>query len=162
MTKRLSTVAIADSAVRQEPRQPTSTLSLPRRPANAPQGAAGPQQVPRRDEVRPTDRFDDHVDRLLDVVKVRHDALGAELGETCAADKHRDPTYVRWHDHVTGLLRQIRPDADADFLGHVLLSCFDGDLVHRTVERGGPARLRTSVRDLATDLLRTDGHQDAG
>lgn len=81
--------------------------------------------------------------------------------QACAADKHQDPTYRRWHDHVTGLIHQIQPDIDAEFLAHTLLGSFDGDLVRQITTHGGVTRLRAAVRDLATALASGPNHLPA-
>lgn len=46
-----------------------------------------------------------------------------------------------------------RPDLDSDFLAHVLLGCFDGQLVRHVTADGGVRRLRDSVRNLASAAL---------
>lgn len=100
----------------------------------------------------PHDRLSAFLDALA-VLAAGNIALIAAHEQACASDKHADPTYRRWHDHLTALVRELRPDADAEFLAHVLLGSFDGDLVRRTTSRGGTARLRTAVSDLASALL---------
>lgn len=80
-------------------------------------------------------------------------ALIAAHEQACAADKHQDPTYRRWHDHVSGLIREIRPAGDAEFLAHALLGSFDGELIRQITAHGGAARLRAAVRDLAGALV---------
>ncbi|MFB9237586.1 TetR/AcrR family transcriptional regulator [Plantactinospora siamensis] len=67
----------------------------------------------------------------------------------CGADPHSDPTYQRWHRHLRGLLSELRPDADADFLAHIVLGGYNGELVRRITASGGVPRLRIAVRDLA-------------
>lgn len=79
-------------------------------------------------------------------------ALIAAHEQACADDRFTAPTYRRWHTHVQALLAQIRPEADADFLAHVLLGCFDGELVRQMIDHGGPERLRAAVRDLTATL----------
>ncbi|MGW1995129.1 TetR/AcrR family transcriptional regulator [Embleya sp. NPDC001921] len=76
----------------------------------------------------------------------------------CAEDKYADPTYLRWHDHITGLLAESHPDLDVDFVAHTLLGMFDADLVRHITDNGGPARLTTSVRSLTAALLHPATH----
>jgi AcrR family transcriptional regulator len=71
----------------------------------------------------------------------------------CAEDKYTDPTYLRWHAHITDLLTRSHPDLDVDFVAHTLLGMFDADLVRHIIDNGGPERLTTSVRSLTTALL---------
>jgi AcrR family transcriptional regulator len=80
-------------------------------------------------------------------------ALLAAHERACADDKYADPTYLRWHRHVTALLTQACPDADAEFVGHTLLAMFDADLVRHIMANGGAERLSRSVHDLTAALL---------
>ncbi|WTW98143.1 TetR/AcrR family transcriptional regulator [Streptomycetaceae bacterium NBC_01309] len=88
----------------------------------------------------------------LALLAARNIALIAAHEAACAADKHMDPTYRRWHEHVTDLVAELRPNDDAQFLAHVLLGAFDGELVRETVRAGGTERLRASVRELAATV----------
>jgi AcrR family transcriptional regulator len=92
------------------------------------------------------------LDALADLA-THNVALLAAHERACAEDKYADPTYLRWHRHVTGLLTEVRPGVDADFVGHTLLGMFDADLVRHITADGGSARLTGSVRDLAAMLL---------
>ncbi|MGC5054320.1 TetR/AcrR family transcriptional regulator [Micromonospora sp. DT48] len=76
--------------------------------------------------------------------------------QACAADPYSDPTYQRWHRHLRALLGELRPDGDADFLAHVVLGGYDGELVRRITAAGGMARLRLAVRDLALRVAGVD------
>ncbi|MGW4498883.1 TetR/AcrR family transcriptional regulator [Micromonospora sp. NPDC004336] len=89
-------------------------------------------------------------------------ALIAAHEQACAADKHQDPTYRRWHEHLAGLIHQVRPDADAEFLAHMLLGSFDGELVRRMTDRGGLSRLQAAVRDLARTVVPGDDARTTG
>ncbi|MEV0615749.1 TetR/AcrR family transcriptional regulator [Nonomuraea sp. NPDC050404] len=94
----------------------------------------------------------------LAALAARNIALIAAHEQACASDKYDDPTYRRWHDHLTGLLGQLRPDTDTEYLAHVLLGSFDGDLVRQITAHGGSTRLRAVVHDLATTLVPEPGH----
>ncbi|ETK36526.1 TetR/AcrR family transcriptional regulator [Microbispora sp. ATCC PTA-5024] len=83
----------------------------------------------------------------------RNVALFAAHERVCAEDRYADPTYVRWHGHLTALMAEIRPDLDAGFAAHALLALFDGDLVRHVMADGGVERLRRSVHDLAVALI---------
>jgi hypothetical protein len=78
----------------------------------------------------------------------RNIALFAAHERACAEDKYADPTYLRWHAHVSRLIAEARPGRDADFLAHTILGSFDGELVRHL----GVERLKRSVRELAVDL----------
>jgi hypothetical protein len=68
-----------------------------------------------------------------------------------------DPTYLRWHRHVTALLTEARPgDAtlDAPATAHLLLAAFDGDLVRLLAPGGRPERLAAAVGALADAAVR--------
>lgn len=102
----------------------------------------------------PRDRLLGFLDELA-VLASRNIALIAAHEQACAADRHQDPTYRRWHEHVATLVGQIRPEADAEFVAHLLLGSFDGTLVRRITGDGGVDRLRAAVRDLAATLVPT-------
>jgi AcrR family transcriptional regulator len=80
-------------------------------------------------------------------------ALIAAHEQACATDKQRDPTYRRWHHHLAVLVSEIRPELDAQFIAHVLLGAFDGELVRETIDHGGLKRLKSSVRQLVGTLV---------
>lgn len=103
-------------------------------------------------DASPRDRLLAFLTALTDLA-TRNMALIAAHERACAEDKYADPTYRRWHDHLTTLIAEIRPDLDAEFLGHTLLASFDGDLVRHITARGGADRLGRSVHDLAVALL---------
>ncbi|HEY3502863.1 MAG TPA: TetR/AcrR family transcriptional regulator [Actinocatenispora sp.] len=107
----------------------------------------------------PRDRLLGFLDELA-VLAAGNIALIAAHEQACATDKHQDPTYQRWHGHVAGLVREIRPDADADFLAHLLLASFDGTLVRHVTDHGGVDRLRAAVRDLAGTLVPVPAGRD--
>lgn len=100
----------------------------------------------------PRERLLAFLDALADLA-ARNVALIAAHERACAEDKYADPTYRRWHAHVTALIVAARPDLDAEFLGHTLLASFDGDLVRYMTARGDAARFTRSVRGLAVALL---------
>ncbi|GAA4464581.1 TetR/AcrR family transcriptional regulator [Phytohabitans houttuyneae] len=100
----------------------------------------------------PAERLLGFLDELAKLA-AKNIALIAAHEQACAADKHQDPTYRRWHEHLTGLIDQLRPGGDAEFLAHMLLASFDGELVRQITGHGGVNRLRAAVRDLATTIL---------
>lgn len=107
----------------------------------------------------PRERLLGFLDELA-VLAARNIALIAAHEQACATDKHQDPTYQRWHGHVAALVGEIRPDADADFVAHLLLGSFDGTLVRHVTDHGGVDRLRAAVRDLAGTLVPVPAEPD--
>jgi AcrR family transcriptional regulator len=105
-------------------------------------------------DAHPQQRLLAFLDELVDLA-CRNIALIAAHEQACANDRLADPTYQRWHEHLRGLLTRLAPHHDADFLAHMLLSCFDGELVRHVLAHGGRARLRANVRALATAVLTT-------
>ncbi|WP_326823101.1 TetR/AcrR family transcriptional regulator [Streptosporangium sp. NBC_01756] len=73
--------------------------------------------------------------------------------QACAEDKYDDPSYQCWHRHLSTLLADGRPDLDADFLAHVLLAVFDGDLVRHMTSADDPRRFTRSIQQMAAALL---------
>ncbi|GII33953.1 TetR/AcrR family transcriptional regulator [Planotetraspora mira] len=102
--------------------------------------------------VPPRERLLAFLDALADLA-TRNVALLAAHDRACAEDKFSDPIYLRWHRHITTLLAEARPDLDAEFVGHTLLSMFDADLVRHVMNDGGVARLTGSLRDVASAFL---------
>ncbi|GII92694.1 TetR/AcrR family transcriptional regulator [Sinosporangium siamense] len=94
------------------------------------------------------------LDALADLA-ARNVAMLAAHDRACAEDRLNDPTYVRWHRHVTTLIGEARPDLDAEFYGHSLLALFDAALVKRITAGGGAACLSASVCELADAILRS-------
>ncbi|UWP87153.1 TetR/AcrR family transcriptional regulator [Dactylosporangium fulvum] len=100
----------------------------------------------------PDERLFGFLDELAHLA-ARNVALIAAHEQACAADKHLDPTYRRWHAHLVDLVGRLRPTADADFVAHTLLGAFDAELVRHVLADGGLTRLRRAVRDLAESLV---------
>ncbi|MEV4352775.1 helix-turn-helix domain-containing protein [Nonomuraea sp. NPDC049625] len=102
----------------------------------------------------PEGRLTAFLDELCELAE-RNLALFAAHERACAEDKYRDPTYLRWHAHVTALIAAARPEdgLDAEFAAHALLGSFDADLARHVMADGGVARLKSAVRGLAETLL---------
>lgn len=100
----------------------------------------------------PYERLMAFLDALADLSH-RHLSLIAAHERACGDDKFDDPTYQGWHAHVRDLMRQIRPGLDADFLAHMLLAAFYGELARRLTADGDWPRYRQSVRGLAELML---------
>lgn len=98
----------------------------------------------------PAARLSAFLDALAELA-VRNVALLAAHEQACSDGKFTDPTYVRWHTHVTALLTEARPDGglDASATAHFLLGAFDGELVRLLAPDGSPQRLAAAVGALA-------------
>ncbi|MGP4096568.1 TetR/AcrR family transcriptional regulator [Nonomuraea sp. KM90] len=100
----------------------------------------------------PEERLLAFLDELAELAQ-RNLALFSAHERACAEDKYRDPTYLRWHAHVTALIAEAGPGLDAEFAAHALLGSFDADLARHVMAEGGVARLKSSVRGLARAIL---------
>ncbi|WP_280307498.1 TetR/AcrR family transcriptional regulator [Nocardia neocaledoniensis] len=60
-----------------------------------------------------------------------------------------------WAEHVTTLLREVRPDIDAETVGALLLSTLGGELAQQLARAGEVDRLRAGVRELVRSVLET-------
>src|ERR1044072_3338192 len=76
------------------------------------------------------------VDALSDLVIAEREVLmAAEEGDALA--RHNSAVHAGWRWHVTQLVRELRPDADADVLAELLLASLSaGVAVHLLDERG--------------------------
>ena len=110
-------------------------------------------------DARPEQRLFAFLDELVDLA-CRNIALIAAHEQACANDRLADPTYQRWHAHLRDLLSELVPDRDTDFLAHLLLGCFDGELVRHVIAHGGRARLRANVRALAATTAGVDARAE--
>lgn len=111
-------------------------------------------------DARPEQRLFAFLDELVDLA-CRNIALIAAHEQACANDRLADPTYQRWHAHLRELLGELVPDRDTDFLAHLLLGCFDGELVRHVIAHGGRARLRANVRAVAAATAGAHGEDRA-
>ncbi|GAA4214075.1 TetR/AcrR family transcriptional regulator [Actinocatenispora rupis] len=73
--------------------------------------------------------------------------------EQAAPDRHAEPVYRFWHEHVRGLVAEARDDLDADLVAHILLGSLHGDLVLHLIRRGESDRLVTTLRQVSDALL---------
>jgi AcrR family transcriptional regulator len=101
---------------------------------------------------------------LAAVVEVvgRNKGLLAALGREVATmpnphdgPAREHPIYAVWHNHVSTLLSEARPDLDADLLADLLLAGLHSDPILRLLERGETTRLTTALQTLAQALLNT-------
>jgi len=73
--------------------------------------------------------------------------------EPAAGRRQDSPIYLAWHAHVASLIREVRPDLDADLLAHILFGALHSDLVMHMVRRGESKRLAKTLRQLVDTLL---------
>jgi AcrR family transcriptional regulator len=67
-------------------------------------------------------------------------------------DRQAGLMYQTWHQHVTTLLTESRPDLDGELLAHILLGSLHSDLVLHLLRRGETERLRGTLRQLVSAL----------
>ncbi|MFI1459870.1 TetR/AcrR family transcriptional regulator [Nocardia carnea] len=60
-----------------------------------------------------------------------------------------------WHEHLTALLEDARPDVDAEIVGRLLLDSLAGATVPELARSGSVDRLLAAVRELVDSVLRT-------
>jgi AcrR family transcriptional regulator len=89
------------------------------------------------------------LDALLDLTLEHADLLIAADGGT-PGGRYLTGAYAAWHRHVAVLASELRPDADADLLAHMMLAPLAADLVrHLDREVGvGANRIRAQLREL--------------
>ena len=83
-------------------------------------------------------------------------ALGAEVATMARPHNgpaREHPIYDLWHTHVSTLLTQANPDADAELLADLLLAGLHSDPILRLFERGETARLTAALHVLAEGAL---------
>ncbi|MEU7764635.1 helix-turn-helix domain-containing protein [Nocardia sp. NPDC049190] len=59
-----------------------------------------------------------------------------------------------WDNHIVALLREARPDLDAEVVGRLLLGTLSGELVARMVRADETDRLLAGVRELVESVVR--------
>jgi AcrR family transcriptional regulator len=74
--------------------------------------------------------------------------LGSET--TAPLARLRTGAYAVWHLHLAGLLRQLRPEADADVLADLILGLYDAELQRFLADE----RDDSAVRELLLDSVR--------
>lgn len=61
-----------------------------------------------------------------------------------------------WVDHIIGLLREARPDVDAETVAVLLFGMLGGEAMAGMVRAGKADRVRAGVRDLVLSVARAD------
>jgi AcrR family transcriptional regulator len=103
----------------------------------------------------PRARLHAFVDGLLALsLEHREFLLASETARPLA--RLRTGAYVAWHRHISWLLSELRPDADASVLAHVLLGAFDAELLTALQGDGvAPGVLADAVHELVESLTTT-------
>ena len=96
------------------------------------------------------ERLNAFVDALVDLTE-RYSELLYDSETARAGARFATGAYPAWHQHVTLLIAEARPDSDAPVLAHLLLAPLGAELfVHlRREERISGKRLRAGLHELA-------------
>jgi hypothetical protein len=100
----------------------------------------------------PRDRLIAFFDAMLEVA-TRNVALMAAYEHAESGERQEGLLYQVWHQHVSSLIAQARPDLDAELLGHLLLGSLHSDLVLHLLRRGETQRLTATLHELISTLL---------
>jgi len=98
------------------------------------------------------------LDALVDLASRSSSLLTAQehaalTSKTAAANRHENPVYLFWHEHIASLIAEARPDLDAKLLAHMMLGSLHDIPVARLLREGNAARVAAGYRQLATSLL---------
>jgi AcrR family transcriptional regulator len=107
----------------------------------------------------PQDRLIAFLDALVDVI-TRNVGLVAALDHAITTQRHADAderhhgqVYVLWHEHISTLIAEARPDLDADLMAYILLGSLHNTPVIQLIREGASDRVAASLRVLAGCLL---------
>ncbi|WP_019927047.1 TetR/AcrR family transcriptional regulator [Nocardia sp. BMG111209] len=62
--------------------------------------------------------------------------------------------HVFWNEHVTALLREVRPDLDAQMVGMLLMAPLGGELLPQLARSGAKDRARAAMVQLVESVVR--------
>jgi AcrR family transcriptional regulator len=111
----------------------------------------GPGAPPRR-------RLLAFAESLLDLtLEHRELLLGSET--TAPLARMHTGAYAVWHLHLAALLRQLRPQADADVLADVILALYDAELQTFLAEERDPEATRKLLLDSVKRIALPRGRQ---
>lgn len=102
----------------------------------------------------PQERLRAFLHALVDLsVEQRPLLLLAESSSPSA--RYRNASYAFQHTHTSGLVAELRPDADAAYLADALLAPFAPSLIDHQVRSGGfsPQRIKDGLDQLLRGLL---------
>jgi AcrR family transcriptional regulator len=115
-------------------------------------------QPPLGPDADPLSRLHAFADALLDLtLEHRELLLASETSRPLA--RVSTGAYAAWHQHTTYLLGELRPEADAALLAHLLLAAFDAELLTALtgLEVESDA-LRAAVRQLVDAIAGPPGY----
>jgi AcrR family transcriptional regulator len=95
------------------------------------------------------ERLDAFVAALADFT-LAHAELLVAADSGLSGGRYATGAYAAWHQHVVVLVGELRPDADAALLAHLVLAPLDPTLVRHLAPEGRV--LRAAVRDAARRL----------
>lgn len=75
--------------------------------------------------------------------------------QTLPEHAEREKLHIFWAEHITGLLREARPELDAQATAALLMAPLGSEIVVRTVQTVGRERIRRSMRELVVSVLAT-------
>jgi len=100
----------------------------------------------------PRERLIAFLEAIL-TVATRNVALMAAYEQAETGERQAGILYQAWHQHVSALISQARPELDAELLAHLLLSSLHSDLVLHLLRRQETQRLMAALDQLVTTLL---------
>jgi AcrR family transcriptional regulator len=101
----------------------------------------------------PDERLIAFLDALLGILEAHTELVVCSETATPGA-RYRSGLHAAWRTHVAVLLREARPDADADVLAEALLAPLAGDLYAHLRDGGvAPERIRAAVHSIARGAL---------
>ncbi|WP_163508688.1 TetR/AcrR family transcriptional regulator [Fodinicola acaciae] len=100
----------------------------------------------------PAERLTAFLDAALDLVSRNSGLIAAHERAAVAGKHHEQPVYQRWHQHVTELIAEARPDLDADLQAHILLRSLSDEVVIHLIRNGQAERFGRTLHDLAALL----------
>lgn len=111
----------------------------------------GPEGPPRERLLAFLDAMVALASRNVGLITAHEHALATR--RSAAGPREANPVYRRWHDHVTRLIAQARPDLDAGLVAHLLIGSLHNEPVARLLIGGESERLAAGLRSVATSLL---------
>ncbi|WP_067890007.1 TetR/AcrR family transcriptional regulator [Nocardia vaccinii] len=75
--------------------------------------------------------------------------------QTLPEHPERENLHAFWAAHITGLLREARPELDAQAMAALLMAPLGSEIVVRAVQTVGRERIRQSMRELVASVLAT-------
>jgi AcrR family transcriptional regulator len=107
----------------------------------------------------PRERLLAFIDGVIEVVS-RNKGLLAALDHAEAVvqakipDGDPPPLHALWHQHISDLLHEARPDLDADLIAHLVLASLHGEPIQRLLmAEGGANRLSGGLKTILGGVL---------